>query len=172
MKTSHAALLVLGALGTLKADVVFQQPSVWNGNGEQVGDGFTDEESTAMTGFQTYDNFSLGSGGTINQVSWVGLYINGSIFLNEPPNTTSWDIDIYANNSGSPGSLRSDTSLTTAQVTSQTLGTGIFGGVTFTMFEFTAGIPAFDAAPGTTYWFSPFSHNPDESCLLYTSRCV
>jgi hypothetical protein len=31
------------------------------------------------------------------------------------------------------------------------------------MYEFTANIPEFDAAAGATYWFSPFSHNPDAS---------
>jgi hypothetical protein len=153
---------VAWAIGTLSADVLYQQPSVWSTTGT-VGTGYTDEESAAGTGFRVFDNFSLVSAGVINQVSWVGLYINGTVFLNEPPNTTSWNIDLYADNGGIPGSLLSDTSLPAAGVTSQTLGTGAFGGATFTMYEFTASIPDFNAAAGTTYWFSPFSQNPDES---------
>jgi hypothetical protein len=163
MKNSFGALWIIGAMGTLRADVLVQQPSVWNGNGSNVSVGYTDEESAAGTGFQAFDNFSIAAGGAINQVSWVGLYTNQTLFLNEPPNTTSWDLDFYANNSGVPGALLSDTSLATAGVSSQVLGTGSFGGATFTMYEFTANIPEFDAAAATTYWFSPFSHNPDES---------
>ena len=163
MKNSFAALWIMGAIGTLSADVLVQQPSVWNGNGSNVSVGYTDEESAAGNGFQAFDNFSIAAGGAINQVSWVGLYTNQTLFLNEPPNTTNWDIDFYANNSGVPGTLLSDTNLAAAGVSSQILGTGSFGGSTFTMYEFTANIPEFDAAAGTTYWFSPFSDNPDES---------
>jgi PEP-CTERM motif-containing protein len=163
MKKIFAALCMMGGLSSLSADVLVQQPSVWNGNGSNVSVGYTDEESAAGTGLQAFDNFSIAAGGAINQVSWVGLYTNQTLFLNEPPNTTNWDLDFYANNSGVPGALLSDTNLATAGVSSQILGTGSFGGATFTMYEFTANIPEFDAVAGTTYWFSPFSHNPDES---------
>jgi hypothetical protein len=162
MKTSLSAVLWLGALSALHADILYQQPSVWSTTGG-TGTGYTDEESAAGTGFRVFDDFTLASAGTINQVSWVGLYINGTVFLNEPPNTTSWNIDLYANNAGVPGTVLSDTSLTAAEVTSQVLGSGTFGGATFTMYQFTADIPDFNAAAGTTYWFSPFSENPDES---------
>ncbi|HEY3739208.1 MAG TPA: PEP-CTERM sorting domain-containing protein, partial [Bryobacteraceae bacterium] len=77
-------------------------------------------------------------------------------------NTTSWDIDLYANSSAAPGTLLSQTNLTAAQVTSQVLGTGIFGGATFTFYEFTASIPGLNVGPGT-YWLSPLSHNPDQT---------
>ena len=163
MKKNFGALLIMGAFSTLSADVLVQQPSVWNGNGSNVSVGYTDEESAAGNGFQAFDNFSIAAGGTINQVSWVGLYINQTVFLNEPPNTTNWDIDFYGDNAGVPGALLSDTNLASSGVSSQILGTGSFGGSTFKMYEFTANIPEFDAAAGTTYWFSPFSHNPDES---------
>jgi len=163
MKNSLAAVCLIGAVSILKADVLINQPSVWNGNGSQVSVGYTDEESAAGNGFQVYDNFSIAAGGAVNQVSWIGLYINQTVFLNEAPNTTSWNLGIYANNAGVPGTNLSDTILTAGQVNSQVLGTGLFGGATFTIYEFTANIPEFDAAPGTEYWFSPFSQNPDES---------
>ncbi len=163
MKTSLAALCLLGAVSTLSADVLFNQTSVWNGNGSGVGSGWTDEESAAGTGFQSFDNFSIAAGGSINQVSWVGVYTQQTIFLNEAPNTTSWDIDFYGDSAGVPGALLQSTSLSAANVTQQVLGTGSFGGATFTIYEMTADIPAFDAVAGTEYWFSPFSHNPDES---------
>jgi hypothetical protein len=163
MKKAFAALCLLGTLAALRADVLVNQPSVWNGNGTGAGSGWTDEESATGTGYQSFDNFSLGSGGAINQVSWIGVYTQQTTFLNEPPNTTNWDIDFYADNSGVPGTQLTDDSFTAGQVAFQILGTGSFGGATFDIYEFTVDIPEFDAAAGTTYWFSPFSHNPDES---------
>jgi hypothetical protein len=150
-------------VSTLSADVLVNQPSVWNGNGSNVSVGYTDEESAAGTGFQSFDNFAIAGGGAINQVSWLGVYTDQTLFLNKAPNTTTWDLDFYANNSGAPGALMASTSLAAAGVTSQILGTGSFGGATFNIYEFTADVPEFDAAPGTEYWFSPFSHNPDET---------
>jgi hypothetical protein len=164
MTKSFATIVVMGALSPLAGGtLLYQQPSIWSGNGSTISTGYTDEESSAGTGFQTFDDFTLSAGGIVNQVSWVGLYINGTMFLNEPPNTTSWDIDFYADNSGVPGSLLASTNLSTAQVTSQILGTGQFGGATFTIYDFIANIPGFSASADTTYWFSPFSHNPDET---------
>ncbi|HEY3741670.1 MAG TPA: hypothetical protein VGL53_17585, partial [Bryobacteraceae bacterium] len=69
-----AALLLPGAIETLNADVLYQQPSVWNGDGSQTGSGWTDELDSTSTGYQTFDNFVLGQSATINQVSWIGLY--------------------------------------------------------------------------------------------------
>src|SRR5258708_7387833 len=56
MKQVLAALLLMGASNALHATILLQQPPVWNGNGAQVGDGYTNEESSANTGFQTFDN--------------------------------------------------------------------------------------------------------------------
>jgi len=162
MQYKLLALATLTAIGALRADVLYNQPSVWSATGG-VGTGWTDEETAAGTGFQTFDNFSITTGGSIVQVSWQGLYIQQTQFINELPNTTSWDLNFYANNAGVPGTLLASTNLLEAQLSTVDLGKGTFGGVTFDIYQMTATIPSFAAAAGTTYWFSPFSHNPNES---------
>ena len=52
----------------------------------------------------------------------------------------------------------STTSLGSAQVTRQTIGTALFTGNSITLYSFTANITNFNAIGGVTYWFSPYSH--------------
>jgi hypothetical protein len=42
--------------------VLYDQPAGFSQHGGNAGSGWTDEESAARTGFQTFDNFSLATG--------------------------------------------------------------------------------------------------------------
>jgi hypothetical protein len=94
---------------------------------------------------QSYDNFSLGSAGTLTEVQWVGGYYNpqslGPIM--------SWNVGFYANNAGQPGGLIS--SFTIAGNGSESfLQLDALGDPTYL---YTATVN-FAAGAGTTYWLS------------------
>jgi hypothetical protein len=157
MKSSILAGIVLVSLQAASAAIIYTQPSVWSGNGTNVGSGWTSQLDASNSGFRTFDNFTLGGGATINQASWRGMYLNNADLSNGTPNTSSWTVGFFADSGGSPGTQLSSTTLTSAQVTSQILGSGMFGNNTVTVFEFTALLTSFNALGGTHYWFSPVS---------------
>jgi len=154
-------LVVLGLCGLaaqpLLAGVVFQQPPVWSGNGTVVGSAWTSQSDAGLSGFRTFDNFSLGSPALINQATWLGIYIDSATLSDSAPNTLTWIIRFQADNSGIPGATLQSTNIASSQVNTTILGTGLFNGNTVTVYQFTADVPAFSAAAGTTYWFSPLS---------------
>ena len=76
MLASTAAWLCFSYAQSAGAGIVYQQPTVWTGNGTSVGSSWTSHEDTTLTGFRTNDNFSLASAAVINQVSWWGIYIH------------------------------------------------------------------------------------------------
>ncbi len=138
---------------------VYNQPLLWQTNGDNPGAAWTSHVSSSTTGFRTFDSFSVGTSTSINQATWFGMYLSGTNpYSNGSPNTTSWDIDIFSNIAGLPGVAISTTSLGSAQVTRQTIGTALFTGNSITLYSFTANITNFNAIGGVTYWFSPFSH--------------
>ena len=156
MKFSTAlAGFLLVAVQAVNADVVYQQPSVWTA-GSNVGVAWTSQINSAGSGFRTYDNFQLGSAATVVHASWRGTYLNGDL-TGGAPNTSTWSIGFYGDSAGAPGALLSNNTLTSAQVTSQSLGAGFFGANPVTVFQFDADLTNFNASAGTQYWFSPES---------------
>lgn len=148
-------LLSFLSSSVLPAATLYTQASTWTTNGSAVGGGSVNQLNSAGTGMIAYDDFSIALGGTVTQVTWRGVYSN--LPGNASPNTTDWGLSFYANNGGSPGSMLSTTVLSNAQVTRSSLGTGDLNGVTYDIYEFTANVNAFNAAAGTTYWFSPLA---------------
>lgn len=151
-----ASLLFFGVLRTLLGDSTIAQPSVWSGNGTNVGNGWTSQANSSFSGYRTFDNFSFQSATTLSQVTWLGIYLNNDL-TNGSPNTNAWDLGFFADSAGTPGALLSDTSESAAQVSRQNLGTGVFAGNQVDVYEFTATFASFTAAAGQTYWFSPLS---------------
>jgi len=108
---------------------------------------YASQDDTATFGSfaQAYDNFSLGTSGTLTEVQWVGGYYNpqslGPISM--------WSVGFYADSAGQPGSLISSFTIS---------GTG---GETFLQndalgdpnYLYTATV-SFAAGAGTTYWLS------------------
>jgi hypothetical protein len=151
------------AASIASASAVFQQPVLWTGSGANIGTARTSHLDTGGDGYQTYDNFTLSSAATINQATWEGVYLTLPNNTDGASNTTTWAIGIYADNGGIPGTLLSGTTLPSADVSSVVLGTGTFDGNTVTVYQFTANLTSFNAAPGTQYWFSPLSEATDFS---------
>jgi len=154
----YAVGLLFVAIQSATAGIVYQQPSVWTGNGTDVGNAWTSHIDTSVTGFRTNDNFSLSAPASINQASWLGIYVNSADLTDASPNTNDWVIRFQADNAGTPGSVLLSSTQTAAQVATQVLGNGLYNNNPVTIYEFTALFPAsFSAAANTTYWFSPLS---------------
>lgn len=129
-----------------------------------------DYGTATQFGFRMYDDFTLGSGGVIDKVTWRGLYL-GDIQPAPAPSedVTSWRISFHADNSGMPGAELALAILAAADVTSTYQGTGVFSNgqnvSNISYYQYSADLPAFYAGPGTKYWigflgisenFSPF----------------
>jgi hypothetical protein len=97
------------------------------------------------------DDFLIAAGATITDVHWKGFYGDSSI-----PAVDDFQILIYADNgSGLPTPL--GTELLSAPAGSLTRAlTGETNSIGDLVFEYSAVIPAFVAAPGTTYWLEIF----------------
>ena len=93
---SLAALLVVVACPAWGNQVVYSQPPDFQGL-------FASQNDTAM-GLGpfaiSYDNFSLASATTINQVLWTGGYYNPQ----SPGAITAWTVTFWSDNAAQPGS--------------------------------------------------------------------
>jgi len=99
---------------------------------------------TSDDDFQSYDNFTLSSSATVNEVGWYGR------FFNEP---TAFTISFYDNNGGIPGTL----------IGTQAVGNGspVDAGMLpdFTeLYSYSASISPVSFVPGT-YWISIVSQS-------------
>ncbi len=133
------------------------QPAVWSGNGTNVGASWTSQTANSgglASGFVTFDDFLFGTTTTINQVSWLGIFLNLDL-TNGAINTSRWDVLIESDSGGAPNGLIGGQLNATVQTTA--LGSGLFGTNPVTVYQFSASIPNFTAAAGSTYWFSPVS---------------
>jgi hypothetical protein len=104
------------------------------------------DTSTIFGAFaQAYDNFSLGTAGTLTQVQWVGGYYN--------PQTlgpiSMFNVGFYANNGGQPGSLITSFAIA-GNAGESFLQLDALGDPTYL---YTATVN-FAASGGTTYWLS------------------
>ena len=140
---SLAALLLLVAAPTFAAEVlIYQQSPNYQGL-------YASQNDTSTNGFgnfaTSYDNFTLGTATTINQVTWVGGYYNpqslGPI--------RQWAVSFYANNGGQPGTLLHAFTIAgnggESFLQNDVLGDPIY--------FYKVGV-SFNAAAGTTYWLS------------------
>ena len=150
---SLAALTLLTAAALpASADVLYSQATDFTAGRWQS------ETSNGSNGAnQAFDNFTLSTTGTINNVSWTGL-------LN--PDFTPVDgftIGFYEDNfdtidsPGSVGTLLASTVISgdAGQTANSTPNVGAFG-----VFNFDTAITAFTATADTTYWISIVG-NPD-----------
>lgn len=95
-----------------------------------------------------YDNFMMGTTGTIGGVSWTGGYWNG--YSGSPPAITGWTISILDDNAGQPGAVLNTT---VVAGTANETPLGDFNGVGFFSYSSALGTQ-FVASAATTYWFS------------------
>jgi hypothetical protein len=137
-----AAALSLVTLASAGATVLYNQDF------DMLGNAYSSQNDTAGLGnFATvFDNFTLGSGASINNVMWTGEYFN-------PPAQgpiTAWTVTFYADAGGMPGgSLMSYNVAGTAMETFL----GNFNG--FPAYTYSLDLStAFNALGGTQYWLS------------------
>lgn len=118
-----------------------------------------------LYGFQTFDNFTLGQGARINNVTWRGFIYDGDGNAPAPePITTTWQIGFYADD----GAAMPDAdpalylvNLAAADVDVTFLADDTFAGDGVKVYEWSADLPTdFLAAAGVRYWFSPVSLQP------------
>lgn len=157
-----AALVALPA--TTQAAVLYvQAPTLESARTSDFG-------SASNGGFRMFDDFTLSTSASIEQVTWRGLWI-GSAVVPAPapaPDALSWDIAFYEDNGGLPGAIRASQILTPGQVTLTSLGAGVFNisGVQFNVvvYDLSVVLPIpVNVAGGTRYWFSPLAHSENFS---------
>ncbi len=162
MKLWVSSLFGLGMLFPSAAfadTVVFSQPGNPASGSQCTPTCVTSSETETGYGYQSYDQFWFASTTEFNAVSWQGFYFDGVTPSNDPvpPNTLSWQLGIYANNSGAPGTLLYSETVPQADVQTTFLGNGQHAG-TVGVYSFELGLgEEFSAAGGTTYFISPVS---------------
>lgn len=162
---SAASLLAIAALASVaSADtVVFDQPSTFpNAFNFYTSDYGLDGGSSR--GFRTFDNFRLDQTATLSSITFQ---IVSWDYLNPPnnpipPDTTTWELAIYADAAFLPGAQLYSQSQPVAAaqvdfVSFAVLGGGETVGIYDVTLEFAG---AFTAVAGTDYWISPFSLSP------------
>lgn len=123
-----ALVLCLAAGKPVHADTtIYTQP--WT-----TFNGFTSNQD-----YQCYDNFTLSSGATVNEVGWFGTYFNAP---------TAFSISFYDDNGGVPGAL----------IATESVGSGnpVDAGTLpdfMDLWSYSASISPETFAPGT-YWIS------------------
>lgn len=158
-----AALLLFVAAGPAGAAILYNQPPDFPPNNFNF---YTTSTAPGSPGFRAYDSFVLSQPATITGFNWQGLYYDFVNLANNPvnPNTTSWQIGIYASNpaTGLPSAAPLSTfTLPAAAVTATFVANAvIFDGRNspVRILSFHADLPTpFEAQAGVRYWFSPFS---------------
>jgi len=161
MKRFTFAAVIIGVLAfnaRAFATPVLVQPSVWSGNGTNVGISWTSQTS-AGSGYVAFDDFSFATTTVVNQITWLGIYLNLDL-TNGTPNTSRWDI-LFNDNTGPGGTPGPNVAVNTGVgVVQTTLGSGLFGNNPVTVYQFTAQFAPFTAAAGVTYWVSAVSVGP------------
>jgi hypothetical protein len=153
---------MLSAAAGVFADTVYNQPASFPGG--DACDCWTSAYGADLGGgYQTFDNFQLGSAADIGAVTWQGLYDDFENTGNNPvgPDTTSWEIEFWSDNSGIPGSPLFGVTLPAASVNTTFVGVASDLGSTENVYSFQATLPSiFAASAATTYWFSVLSLQP------------
>ncbi len=118
-------------------------------------------ESTLENGLwvpKYYDNFTLGSTNTINEISWVGGFSDSNSASPPPsPPSTGFTVSIFANNSGTNEPTGSALySTTVAATANQVFNQNTFvDPLTLHFYDYRATLPSgFLANAGTVYWLS------------------
>lgn len=131
-------------------------------SGTNVWSSWTSCRGVDQPGFRTFDAFQINvaAPAQVTTVTWTGLYWDHVQHANNPasPNTTTWELTFYADDSNSPGQILQSVELPAATVTSTVLSNVIVNGDPVTLRAFTAQLPTpLPLGPETTYWFSPLS---------------
>jgi hypothetical protein len=128
---------------------------------------------SSESGFRVFDDFTIASGGTIEKITWRGMYLDLSKPDPAPAPTEdieSWRLSFHADDAGLPGAQLLVATLQAADVTSTFQGTALFNaGGTYraSFYEYSAVLPVtFQSAAGTKYWFGILGISPTSNPLF------
>lgn len=149
---------VLASTAATAAPLYEQAPTA----GPNVGASWTSHFAPGAGGFQTYDNFSLGTAADIGRVTWRGIYLSSSL-TNAAPSTDNWTVQFWSDVASSPGvALFTQTVAAAAVSRSSVPGGGSFGANPVDLYDFSLDLGSlFSATAGTSYWFSVRSNAAD-----------
>ncbi len=150
--------------------VLYSQPSQY----PNQFNGITSQNQGSGANWQSFDDFTLAAAGTIQSITWQGLYWNFNGGPNPaPPNTTSFQIGFFANVNNQPSAnpVSGGGPILLTGVQSAVVGTALFEGDTVNVINFSANLQtAFTAQANTTYWLSIVSFaNSYPPAWLWTS---
>lgn len=157
LRTAIAAVVSALALaaGGAEAAVVYQQaPSA------ALSTGWTSQVGIGQGGYQTFDDFAVGSAATIDRVSWRGTYFvtDANGLHGAAPNTAVWTVEFWSGDAAGPQSQLYSQDYDAGLVARTLGGTVPFGTGTLDLYDFTLDLALdFDVAPGQSYWFSVIS---------------
>lgn len=146
--------LVLLATSALQGAVLYEQDYVLSSAR------FSEYGSTTQVGFSAYDDFTPSISGTVERVVWQGIWLDLNKPVPEPiqtPDATSWEVSFYADSGGGPGASLQTYTFAPANVTSVSLGTGVWNvsgnSYNFELLEYAAELPSgFQLSGGNAYW--------------------
>jgi hypothetical protein len=119
----------------------------------------TSQNQASGASYQTFDDFTLGATGTIESITWQGLWCNFNGGGPATPNTTSFQIGFFAdvNNLPSANPVSGGGPILLTAVQRAFVGQAVMQktGDTVDMYNFSANLQtAFTAQANTTYWLS------------------
>ncbi len=152
LAVAFAATFMLSAL-TRQAAVPINtpQPLVYAQNSDFNGAISSQNDTTGGNGLfaQAWDNFTLGTNTSIEEVQWIGSYFN-------PPNQgviTGFTVQFWSDSGGQPGVMLQD-NFTATNANEQSLGLDNAGDPTF-LYGLNLST-AFSASANTQYWLSVY----------------
>jgi hypothetical protein len=152
LAVAFAATFMLAAV-TSQAAVPFNspQPLVYAQNSDFNGAISSQNDTTGGNGLfaQAWDNFTLGTNTSIEEVQWIGSYFN-------PPNQgviTGFTVQFWSDSGGQPGVMLQD-NFTATNANEQSLGLDNAGDPTF-LYGLNLST-AFSASANTQYWLSVY----------------
>ena len=158
MNTSHSLrwLVSICALAATAAHAapVFEQASAANTTSAWTS------HVTPSGGYQTFEDFKLGSTAHIDSVSWRGTYfdIGNGALDGGAPNTNSWRVEFWKGDASGPTTQLFSQTYAASAASRSPAGSGNFATKPFDLYDFTLDLGAdFEALAGETYWFSVVS---------------
>lgn len=155
-----AALLLAGTAPPARAALLYGTTAI------SESPRTSDYGSSTQSGWRSFENFTIASGGTVQRITWSGLWF-GDLQPAPPPapDALSWDIVFYASTGTAPGAQLSLQNFAAAQVTSTFLGNGVLSlgantNYNASFYEYSIDITTpFVAQAGTEYWLSVMSQS-------------
>jgi hypothetical protein len=134
-------------------------PASFSHRGVDVPGNFVSPKQIA--GWRTHDSFRFAKAESIREIRWYGFYFNESDRKLDPTsgsNTKQWELIIWSDQNGSPGTQLYSQTLDFSEVSSEKDGSVHWGGLEHDRYHFSWELAApLETVAGATYWFSVMS---------------